>query len=74
MEKKYPYPKVVEEDMLLFFENLNEKDRRYYAALEARKLGHGGIEYISKLLGIDQKTIRSGISSFKKKSTERPDS
>ncbi len=45
---------------LQFFQSLRENDRRCYAALEAAKLGHGGTEYISAVLGIDPKTIRQG--------------
>ena len=40
---------------------LSEKDRRRYAAVEAAKLGHGGVEYIARLLGCDPKTIRQGL-------------
>ena len=40
---------------------LSEKDRRRYAAVEAAKLGHGGVEYIAALLGCDAKTIRQGL-------------
>jgi hypothetical protein len=40
---------------------LSEKDRRRYAAVEAAKLGHGGVEYIAALLGCDPKTIRQGL-------------
>jgi len=40
---------------------LSEKDRRRYAAVEAAKLGHGGVEYIAALLGCDPKTIRQGF-------------
>jgi hypothetical protein len=43
---------------------LNEKDRRRYAAIEAAKLGWGGISYISGLLGCDYYTIRSGRSEL----------
>ena len=46
--------------MRTFYQSLRENDRRRYAAVEAAKLGHGGIEYISKVLGIDPKTIRQG--------------
>jgi hypothetical protein len=46
--------------MRSFSLSLHENDRRRYAAVEAAKLGHGGIEYISKVLGIDPKTIRQG--------------
>lgn len=52
--------------MRRFFSNLNERDRRHYAALEAIRLGHGGIEYISAVLSIDPKTIRTGIPELKK--------
>ncbi len=55
-----PYPRVVEQTMRTFFDSLREHDRRRYAAVEAAKLGHGGIEYISQVLGIDPKTIRQG--------------
>jgi hypothetical protein len=44
--------------------SLRENDRRRYAAVESTKLGHGGIEYISHLLGCDPKTIRQGMSEL----------
>lgn len=52
--------------MKRLFNNLSEKDRRHYASVEAAKLGHGGILYISELFGIDRKTIRAGIEELKK--------
>ena len=58
------YPKFVENQMVKFFRSLNERDRRRYAAVEAAKLGHGGIEYVSRLLGCDPKTIGRGISEL----------
>jgi hypothetical protein len=60
------YPAEVEICMQRLFGNLNERDRRHYAAVEAMRLGHGGIQYISELLGIDPKTIRQGITELKK--------
>jgi len=47
--------------MQRLFATLSEKDRRRYAAVEAAKLGHGGIDYISKLFDIDPKTVRRGL-------------
>jgi hypothetical protein len=55
-----PYSKQVREHVLMFYNSLSEKDRRRYAALEAEKLGHGGVDYIASLLGCDEKTIRQG--------------
>ncbi len=54
------YHKDVERFMKRFYDSLSEKDRRAYAAIEAAKLGHGGIEYVAKLFGCDPKTIRHG--------------
>ena len=54
------YRKEVEHFMKQLYNSLSEKDRRSYAAVEAAKLDHGGIEYISNLLGCDLKTIRHG--------------
>lgn len=64
-----PYDRDTEEYMILFSDNLSEKDRRHYAAVEAKKLGHGGMEYIAKLLGISTKTISRGLVELGKKSS-----
>ena len=42
------YAKAVEGKRVKFFRSLNERDRRRYAAVEAAKLGHGGVQYISR--------------------------
>lgn len=39
---------------------LDESQRRWLAALEAQKLGHGGCKQISEITGLDVKTIRRG--------------
>lgn len=51
------YSPEIEHSMQMFHDSLSEKDRRRYAAIEAAKLGHGGIAYVSILLGCDPKTI-----------------
>jgi hypothetical protein len=58
------YDKETEERMRVFFDSLNEKDRRRYAGLEASKLGHGGISYISEVLRCDRKTVSRGIDEI----------
>ena len=60
------YTSEVEEGMQLFAATLNERDFRRYAAIEALKLEHGGISYISKLLSVDPKTITKGIKEIQK--------
>jgi hypothetical protein len=54
------YGPEIEHAMRMFHDSLSERDRRRYAAIEAAKLGHGGIEYVATLLGCDPKTIRQG--------------
>jgi hypothetical protein len=71
MDKKsgigFPYTPSIERDMKMFYGSLNEKDKRHYAALEARKLCYGGISYIAELLGCDRNTVQAGVEEFKKK-------
>jgi hypothetical protein len=59
------YPEDVERLMRRLFGSLKESDRRRYAAIEAAKLGHGGIEYIATGLGCDPKTIRLGLTELR---------
>lgn len=54
------YPARVEARMKKFYESLSEKDRRRYAAVEADKLGHGGMLYVAEVLGCTTDTIRQG--------------
>jgi hypothetical protein len=58
------YEKAIELKMQRLFATLSEKHRRRYAAVEAAKLGHGGIEYVSGLFGIDPKTVRRGLTEL----------
>lgn len=44
------YPEKVELFMQRFYRSLNEKDQRHYAALEAHRLRHGGINYVATII------------------------
>lgn len=50
--------------MKSFFDTLSEKDQRRYAALEAQRLGHGGIQYVSGILGCSTRTICRGLKEL----------
>ncbi|MGB3779336.1 MAG: hypothetical protein WA960_13335 [Tunicatimonas sp.] len=54
------YDQATEQMMLRYYNGLQEKDRRHYAAQESQKLGYGGKSYISDLLEISRKTILKG--------------
>jgi len=45
------YSSTVCAHMKVFYHSLSEKDRRRYAAIEAEKLGHGGVAYLAAVLG-----------------------
>ncbi len=54
------YSPEIEFQMLNFYNSLSEKDRRRYAAIEATKLGYGGVTYIRSILKCDDRTITRG--------------
>jgi hypothetical protein len=55
-----PYPERVELHMQALYRSLSEKDRRRYAAVEAEKLGHGGVQYVAELFSCDPHTVHHG--------------
>ena len=60
------YERDVEVQMVNFYRSLSEKDRRRYAAVEAGKLGHGGVAYVAELFGCDPDTIRRGLADVQR--------
>lgn len=54
-------PDHIQLKMTRLYNSLSEKDRRRYAAIEAQKIGYGGISYICTLFGCDEKTVKKGI-------------
>lgn len=62
-----------EEQMRTFYRSLNEKDRRRYAAVEAEKLGFGGIRRVCQILGCDPKTVRRGKDELRNPPQLPPD-
>jgi hypothetical protein len=58
--------------MNLFLSRLDEQQRRWYAALEAEKLGHGGIETMAQITGLNVNTISRGRKELNNEFQERP--
>ena len=58
--------------MNLLISRLDEQQRRWYAALESARLGHGGDELVSRIIGLDPKTIRRGRRELASDFNERP--
>lgn len=59
-----PYPEEIERTMKQFYDSLSEKDRRRYAGVEALKYGHGGREYIARVLGCSRRTVSKGAKEM----------
>ena len=58
------YSSEIEAQMQRYYGSLSEKDRRRYAAIEAVKIGHGGISYIHRVLGCGRSSIRLGLAEL----------
>lgn len=64
MQKLEPYGQAIEAQMKNLYQSLSEKDRRRYAAIEAKKLGYGGISYVCRLFGCDESSVKRGLSEL----------
>jgi hypothetical protein len=52
--------KQLHQQINLVMSRLDEQQRRWYAAVEANRQGHGGIKLVSEITGLDEKTIHRG--------------
>lgn len=58
--------------MNLLLSRLDEQQRRWYVALEAKKLGHGGVTLLSQITGLSVDTIRRGRDELDEELSGRP--
>ncbi len=56
----------------LLMSRLDEQQRRWYVALESFKIGRGGIDRMSTVTGMDEKTIRRGRKELDAELEGRP--
>ena len=56
----------------LLMSRLDEQQRRWFAALEARHLGHGGMSLLSQITGLHVNTIRRGRRELAENLQSRP--
>ena len=64
--------KRLHHQMNLLLSRLDEQQRRWYVALEANKLGHGGDTYMSLVTGLHVQTIRRGREELDAELASRP--
>ena len=58
--------------MNLLLSRLDEQQRRWYAAVEAGRLGRGGLVLLTQITGLDDKTIRRGRHELARSLADRP--
>jgi hypothetical protein len=59
--------------MNVLMSRLDEAQRRWYAALESRRIGHGGDHLVSLITGLDEQTIRRGRQELATSLADCPD-
>ena len=64
--------KELHHQMNLLLSRLDEQQRRWYAALEAKKLGRGGMTLMSQITGMSADTIRRGRDELDEQLAGRP--
>ena len=68
-----PHPdQGLHRQMNLLLSRLDEQQRRWYAAVESAKLGHGGDRFVSRLTGLHVDTIRRGREELAASLKDRP--
>ena len=65
-----PYSPEQEARMRSFYTSLNEKDRRLFSGFEALQCGHGGRNYIARVLGCSRNTVSKGAHEVSGLSTK----
>ena len=58
------YSAEVEATARAFYETLSEKDQRRYVAVESRRMGFGGMEYLASVFGCSVRTIERGVQEL----------
>jgi predicted ArsR family transcriptional regulator len=58
--------------MNVFLSRLDEQQRRWYVALEAKKRGHGGLKQMADISGMHEETIRRGMQELDDDLEDRP--
>jgi len=64
--------KKLHQQMNLLLSRLDEQQRRWYVAIEAERMGHGGVRLLSQISGLDEKTIQRGQQELEQGLADRP--
>jgi predicted mannosyl-3-phosphoglycerate phosphatase (HAD superfamily) len=65
--------RMIHHQINVVMSRLDEQQRRWYAAVEANRHSHKGVELVSKITGLDEKTIRRGQAELAEDLINRPE-
>ena len=72
-QQEAPHPdQGLHHHMNLWLSRLDEQQRRWYAAIEANRLGHGGEQLVAQITGLEPHSIRRGRQELAVSLAERP--
>ena len=63
---------VLHYQMNIRLSRLDEQQRRWYAAVESHRIGHGGDQLVAQITGLDPQTIQRGRRELTASLAERP--
>jgi len=63
---------LLHQQINLLFSRLDEQQRRWFAALEATRLGYGGVQRMAEVTGLDRHTIARGQRELASGLADRP--
>jgi hypothetical protein len=63
---------VLHYQMNILLSRLDEQQRRWYAAVESHRIGHGGDQLVAQITGLDPQTIQRGRRELTASLAERP--
>jgi hypothetical protein len=63
---------ALHDQMNLLLSRWDEQQRRWYAAVESHRMGHGGDQLVSPITGLDPPTIQRGRRELAASLTARP--
>ena len=67
-----PREREVHRQMILLVSRLDEQQRRWFAAVEANRVGHGGDTLLAQITGLDEATIQRGREELAASLVDRP--
>jgi Rhodopirellula transposase DDE domain len=70
--RKHHPDRLLHHQINLLVSRLDEQQRRWYVALEATRIGHGGDRLLAQITGLSEHTIRRGRRELDGDLTDRP--